>query len=173
MKKFAFVLLFVGAVLSFSFSATEGDLIVTGSVAQQLSVSLGSDVAIGSLNTAGAVASLGNLTARSNIRDWTLQFKADNGMLTLWEGSTPAYNTTEQIGYTFSFVSAGAEDLGPVTLGTDWGNDIDFARKTSGGSAGETFAISIDYDGEAEGTNNNWVLGTYRDTIYVKVISNL
>lgn len=173
MKKFGLVAVLVTLAVSFSFAATTDNMVVTGTVAQKLSVALPSDVAIGELNTSGATVSLGNANARSNIRSWDLQFKADNGKLTLLDGSS-AYDTTQQIKYTFTFNGTGleGEKISAGTLSTDYAdNSVTFARKTTGGASGEDFAISLTYDAEnaAGASNTNWVQGTYKDTIYVQI----
>ncbi len=173
MKKFGLVAVLVTLAVSFSFAATSDDMVVTGTVPQKLSVALPSDVAIGELSTAGATVSLGNANARSNIRSWDLQFKADNGKLTLLNGT--AYDTTQQIKYTFTFNGAGSagEKISAGTLTTDYAaNSVTFTRKTTGGATGENFPISLAYDAEEAGgaTNTNWVEGTYKDTIYVQII---
>ena len=175
MKKFGLVLVLFVFAISFSYSDTEGSLLVSGTVAQQLTVSLGADVTELVLNAAaGATVPLGNVTARSNIRPWTIQFKAMHGALTLYEDSAPVL--AEQIAYTFNFnkmTSETTEKITGETLTTDYADtSLEFERKTSGGSGGEVFPIDIEYVAEAsQPTNKNWVAGTYQDTIYVQVIA--
>lgn len=173
MKKFGLVIAFVSLAVSFSFAVTLDNMVVTGTVPQNLSIALPSDVAIGELSTLGAPVSLGNANARSNIRSWDLQFKADNGKLTLLNGES--YDVTQQIKYTFSFNTSGAtgERITAALLTTDYSaNSVTFTRKTSGGATGESFPISLTYDAEEAvgATNTNWVAGTYKDTIYVQII---
>lgn len=174
MKKFGLgFVLFIFAVFV-SYSETTGDLSITGTVAQQLSVSLGSDVTGYSINTNGDIIGLGNATVRSNMRPWTIAFTALHGALTLYEGETPTAVTTEQIAYTFDFNRESTEDSEKITVATltstEADNDIQFQRKTEGGSGGEDFPIRIVYVSEAsQPSNKNWVAGTYKDTIYVKV----
>lgn len=176
MKKSAFLVV-LGLFASMTvFAATTGDTTVTASVAQLLSITSPATVALGTLTPGTATVSpAANLTARSNVRSWSIKAYALLGKLTEYDAteyaeSTPVgYNTAEQIGYTLAVdgetaaaVPAGDAIVDAVVFAT-------FSAKTTGGTTGQ--AVPFVITAATEGATT-WQAGNYQDVITFVIVAN-
>jgi len=170
MKKFVAVALFALVSLAFSFGAPVDDTtIITGSVAQHLSVSV-TDLAFGEIDYVNGESGDITITARANVKSWKLSATATYGKLT-WGGASSWGTADEatQIPYTVSLADSGSTVLFPaaaLTKATDTELET-FSRKTTGGAGGEAFTLTVDV--AAPAGNDDWVYGVYKEEIKITV----
>lgn len=155
MKKFSLVALFALAVFGVAFAATTGTVGVTGTVADQFSLTL--PTAFSSAMDDGASAannwSIGDVTVVSNFKNWTISVaSANNGDL------VHSVDATEKVAYTFSLGTL----VSAQGLTTAWTS----AAQARTAKAGNTYALGISF---TAGATSFWQAGTYNDTLTITI----
>jgi hypothetical protein len=165
MKKFAAVLFFTVLALSLSFAATD-DTTITASVAQQLTVTA-SDLDLGEITYSTGDTGDITINARSNLKSWKMYATAQYGALT-WGGDTAwtTADTNTQISYTVTLKSGESTLFGASGLTAATQTEMEaFTRKTTGGSSGENFTLTVTVPTSAE----DLIYGVYKEVITITV----
>jgi len=170
MKKFVTVAFLALFVLSFGYSATTGDSVVTASVPSQLVLSdLLTSLDLGEI--ADGAADSGDITfkIRSNQKSWKVSAKSTYGSKLTYGGKTEwtTADTNIQIPYTIKLVDGTPTEYATVTSLTTSDQVLNtFTRKTSGGANGESFKLSV---AVAALTGDDNTYGVYKDTITITI----
>jgi len=161
-KKSVFILLFAVVGFGVAFGAQSGSAVVTGTVAQQLSVAVtgvttGTDTTI-ALNSAGGTESIGSVLFISNLKAWKISVTSAKA------GNLKNTGDLESIDYTFTLGSL--TGLLGVSLAT--AKTKDMTAKTT--KAGDSYAMSITYDDD-DGVFWSNDGGNFTDTITISVVA--
>jgi len=164
MKKSVFVLLFAIIGMGAAFADITGNAVVTGTVAQQLSVAIagvnaGTSNTTFELNPAGGTQSLGSATIISNLKSWKITVSSAKA------GNLKNDSDLESIDYTFT--------MGSLTSlqGVSLTSAINQSMTAKTPKAGTLYAMSITYDDD-DGTFWSYDGGNFTDTITVTVAAN-
>jgi hypothetical protein len=159
MKKFGFVALFALIAFVSVFAATgentTGSIALSGTIAQQFTLSLTQTSATGDMKDDGSLNKweLGTATVMSNYKNWTISVS------TLNKGKL--VNGDDSIDYTFNF--------GDLLVGASLASAKVTAPQARTLRAGNDYAMAIEFKNS---TANYWQAGTWTDTVTLTIEHN-
>lgn len=153
MKKLALVALFAVAVFGMAFAGTSGSVAISGTVAQQFSLTLPGNYS-GTIENGSTAEtwSLGNVVVISNVKNWTISVSSANAGFLVLTG-----DTSEKIAYTMTLGSLASD----VSLSSTWTSSAQARTPKTGTS----YALSIAFGPSSDFYQS----GTYGDTLTISI----